>query len=119
MWYTGGVQAEPIGADTESPPQCFALIQELAELDKKKVTVVVFPDEDGGYTAVMPYFSCHLVTRGYCLTAQGETADEALAEARERLEGFLAWAGAEGRERLEWGLLEGLEVRELEVDGPG
>lgn len=85
-------------------------------MDKKKVTVVVYPDEDGGYTAVMPYFSCHLITQGNCLTAQGETAEEALAEAGRLLEAYLAGSGAEGRQHLECALLEGLEVRELEVD---
>ena len=88
-------------------------------MEKKKVTVVVYPDEDGGYTAVMPYFSCHLTTQGNCLTAQGETAAEAMAEARSLLEGYLARAGAEGRQHLECALLEGLEVRELEVNAPG
>ena len=85
-------------------------------MDKKKVTVVVNPDEDGGYTALMPYFSCHLITQGDCLTAQGETADEALAEAGRLLVGYLALRGDEGRHHLECALLEGLEVRELEVD---
>ena len=66
-------------------------------MDKKKVTVVVYPDEDGGYTALMPYFSCHLITQGDCLTAQGETADEALAEAGRLLVGYLALRGDEGR----------------------
>lgn len=83
---------------------------------KKKVTVVVYPDEDGGYTAVMPYFSCHLITQGDCLTAQGKTPDEALAEAGRLLETYLALSGAEGRQHLECALLEGLEVREFEVD---
>ena len=85
-------------------------------MDKKKVTVVVYPDEDGGYTAVMPYFSCHLITQGDCLAAQGETPEEALAEAGRLLEGYLAGSGAEGRQHLEYALLDGLEVRELEVD---
>ena len=85
-------------------------------MDKKKVTVVVYPDEDGGYTAVMPYFSCHLITSGSCLTAQGETAEEALAEAGALLESYLARSGAEGRSHLEYALLDGLEVRELEVE---
>ena len=85
-------------------------------MDKKKVTVVLYPDEDGGYTAVMPYFSCHLITQGNCLTAQGETAEEALAEVRSLLEGYLTRAGAESRHHLEHARLEGLEVRELEVD---
>ena len=88
-------------------------------MDKKKVTVVVYPDEDGGYTAVMPYFSCHLITQGDCLTAQGETAEEALAEAGRLLEAYLALSGTEGRSHLECALLDGLEVRELEVDAPG
>ncbi len=85
-------------------------------MDKKKVTVVVYPDEDGGYTAVMPYFSCHLITQGNCLTAQGETADDALIEAGRLLDAYLASSGAEGRSHLECALLDGLDVRELEVD---
>ena len=83
---------------------------------KKKVTAVVYPDEDGGYTAVMPYFSCYLITQGDCLTAQGETPDEALAEAGRLLEEYLDRSGAEGRFHLECALLEGLEVTEVEVD---
>ena len=63
----------------------------------REVTVVVFPDEDGGYTAVMPYFSCGLIASGTCLTAQGWTVDEALAEARILIEGYLDRAGAEGQ----------------------
>ena len=87
---------------------------------KKKVTaVVVYPDEDGGYTAVMPYFSCHLITQGDCLTAQGETPDEALAEAARLLEEHVSEVGDEGAYHLECALLEGLEVREVEVDAPG
>ena len=88
-------------------------------MNAKRVTAIVFPDEDGGYTAVLPYFSCHLITRGQCLTAQGETAEDALAAARSGLESFLAVSGAEGRYHLGCGLLEGVEVRELEVDAPG
>ena len=85
-------------------------------MENAKVTVILYPDDDGGYTAVMPYFSCHLTTQGNCLTAQGETPDEAMAEAGRLLEGYLARSGAEGRQHLECALLEGLEVRELEVD---
>lgn len=107
---------KPSGADMDSPPHCFAQILELVILDKKKITVVVYPDEDGGYTAVMPYFSCHLITQGDCLAAQGETPDEAMAEAGKLLEGYLSRGGAEGRSHLECALLDGLEVRELEVD---
>ena len=85
-------------------------------MEKKKVTVVLFPDEDGGYTAVMPYFSCSLVLPGTCLTAQGWTAQEALDEARVLIEGYLNRAGAEGRYQLEHARLEGLEVRDLDVE---
>ena len=87
-------------------------------MEKKKVTVVVYPDEDGGYTAVMPYFSCHLITQGHCLTAQGETVEAALDGARSLLEGYLFRTGPEAGYHLEYALLEGLEVRELEVDAP-
>ena len=65
-------------------------------MENAKVTVILYPDDDGGYTAVMPYFSCHLTTQGNCLTAQGETPDEAMAEAGRLLEGYLAVSGAEG-----------------------
>jgi predicted RNase H-like HicB family nuclease len=87
-------------------------------VENSKVTVILYPDDDGGYTAVMPYFSCHLTTQGNCLTAQGETAEEALTEARSLLEGYLALTGAEGRYHLEQARLEGLEVREMEVEAP-
>ena len=85
-------------------------------MESKKVTVVVFPDEDGGYTAVMPYFSCGLIANGACLTAQGWTVDEALAEARILIGEYLDQSGAEGQYHLEHARLEGLLVRELEVD---
>lgn len=87
-------------------------------MEHSKVTIIVYPDDDGGYTAVMPYFSCHLTNQGNCLTAQGETAEEALTEARSLLEGYLAGAGSEGRRHLECALLKGVEVREIEVDAP-
>ena len=85
-------------------------------METKKVTVVIYPDEDGGFTAVMPYFNCNLVSQGSCLTAQGWTAEEALDEARILLEGFLDRSGEEGRYYLEHAGLEGLEVREVEVE---
>lgn len=85
---------------------------------RKKVKAVVYPDEDGGYTVVMPYFSCHIVTQGKCLTAQGETAEEALAEAARLLEEFLFQVGADSVYHLDYARLEGLEVRELEVEAP-
>ena len=85
-------------------------------MENPKVTVILYPDEDGGYTAVMPYFACHLTTQGNCLTAQGETPADAMAEARALLEGYLARAGAEGAFHLDNALLQGLEVWELEVD---
>ena len=85
-------------------------------MEKKKVTVVVFPDEDGGYTAIMPYFSCGLIANGACLAAQGWTAEEALEEARILVEGYLDQTGNEGRYHLEHAQLEGLEVMDLEVE---
>jgi predicted RNase H-like HicB family nuclease len=85
-------------------------------VETKKVTVIVYPDEDGGFTAVMPYFNCSLVSQGTCLTAQGWTSDEALTEARVLLEQYLSSTGAEGLAHLENARLEGLEVRELEVE---
>ena len=88
-------------------------------MKKKKVTVVVFPDEDGGYTAIMPYFSCGLIAKGTCLAAQGWTAEEALEEARILVEGYLDQAGTEGSYHLEHARLEGLVVREIEVEVRG
>ena len=104
------------GADTDGPPLCFARFQELPDLETKKVTVVVFPDEDGGFTAIMPYFSCGLVSGGACLTAQGWTVEEALTEARVLIEGYLDRTGTEGRYHLEHAFLDGMEIRELEVE---
>ena len=85
-------------------------------MEKRKVTAVVFPDDDGGYTAILPYFSCGLIASSACLTAQGWTVEEALKEARILIEGYLDEAGAEGRYHLEHARLEGLEVRDLEVE---
>ena len=89
---------------------------ERKSLEIKKVTVVVFPDEDGGYTAVMPYFSCGLIASGTCLTAQGWTVEEALKEARILIEGYLDGAGTEGRYHLEHACLDGLVVKEMELE---
>ena len=106
-----------IGADTVRP-YSLPLSQELPKLKKKKVTVVLYSDEDGGYTAVMPYFSCSQLARGSCLIAQGWTAEEALSEARLLLQKYLDRNGSEGRYHLEYAQLEGLEVREMEVEVP-
>ena len=85
-------------------------------MDKKKVTVLLYPDEDGGYTAIMPYFACSQVSHGRCMTAQGWTAEEALAEARLLLQEYLDVNGSEGSYHLEYARLEGIEVRDMEVD---
>ena len=88
-------------------------------MEMKKVTVLLYPDEDGGYSVIMPYFSCSQISHDRCLTAQGWTAEEALAEARLLLREYLDRHGEEGRYHLERALLDRLEVRELEVDVPG
>ena len=85
-------------------------------MEVKKVTVILFRDEDGGFTAIMPYFTCNLISPSSCLAAQGWTAEEALTEARILIERYLAETGSEGHYHLEHALLEGLEVRELEVE---
>ena len=82
----------------------------------KKVTVVLFADEDGGYTAVMPYFSCSQIGRGRCMTAQGWTAEEALSEARLLVQEYLDVNGQEGRYHLEYASLDEIEVRDMEVE---
>ena len=47
-------------------------------MNTRKVTVVLFPGEDGGYVAFMPLFpSC---------TTEGETVEETLKNARQSLE---------------------------------
>ena len=85
-------------------------------MDKKKVTVLLYPDEDGGFTAIMPYFACNQVSHGRCMIAQGWTAEEALAEARLLLQEYLDVNGSEGSYHLEYARLEGIEVRDMEVD---
>ena len=46
-------------------------------MDKRKVTVILFPGEDSGYVAFMPLFpSC---------TTEGDTVEEALQNAKESL----------------------------------
>lgn len=47
-------------------------------MDKRKVTVILFPGENSGYVAFMPLFPC-------CTTA-GDTVEEALQNAKESLE---------------------------------
>ena len=106
---------EQTGAD-QVRPYALPQIQEQPELEKKKVTVVVYPDEDGGYTAIMPYFSCSETTGGDCLIAQGWTAEEALMEARQLLQEYLELNGREGHYHLEYARLDGIEVREMEVE---
>ena len=85
-------------------------------METKKVTVVLYPDDDGGFTAVMPYFSCNLASQGTCLTAQGWTAEEALSEARLLLQGYLDRTGQEGRYHLEHACLAGMEIRDVDVE---
>ena len=47
-------------------------------MDKRKVTVILFPGEDSGYVAYIPLFpSC---------TTEGETVEETLKNAKESLE---------------------------------
>ena len=47
-------------------------------MDKRKVTVILFPGEDSGYVAFMPLFPSS--------TTEGDTVEEALQNARESLE---------------------------------
>lgn len=84
-------------------------------METKKVTVVVYPDEDGGYTAIMPYFYCSLLSGGACLAAQGWTAEEALEEARILVVDYLDRTGAEGEYHLAHARLDGVVVQELEI----
>ena len=47
-------------------------------MDKRQVTVILFPGEDSGYVAYFPLFP-------RC-TTQGETVEETLRDAQESLE---------------------------------
>lgn len=80
-------------------------------MDIRKVTVVLFPGEDGGYVAFMPLFpSC---------TTEGETVEETLKNAKESLELALEDPTDTDLECLEISHAKYTIVGEVEVEVPG
>lgn len=76
----------------------------------QKVTVILYPEEGGGYTAFLPLFpSC---------TTQGETVQEALRMAKDALEIALAEPTEDDLECLELSHAPHLVVSEIEVGVP-
>ena len=80
-------------------------------MEKRKVTVILFPGEDSGYVAYIPLFpSC---------TTQGESVDETLQNAKESLELALEEATDTDLECLEYSHAKHIVVGEVEVEVPG
>ena len=79
-------------------------------MNTRKVTVVLFPGEDGGYVAFMPLFpSC---------TTEGETVEETLKNAKESLELALEAPTDVDLECLENSHAKYTIVGEVEVEVP-
>ncbi len=77
-------------------------------MDKRKVTVILFPGEDSGYVAYMPLFpSC---------TTQGETVEETLRNAKESLELALEEATDTDLECLHYSHAKHIVLGEVEVE---
>lgn len=80
-------------------------------MDKRKVTVVLFSGDDGGYSAFIPLFpSC---------TTEGDTAEEALKNAKESLELALEESKPDDMECLDYSNPGHIVVGEVEVEVPG
>ena len=80
-------------------------------MDKRKVSVVLFPGQCGGYVAFMPLFpSC---------TTEGETLEESLKIAKEALELVLESPSDIDLECLDNSHAEYVVVGEVEVEVPG
>ena len=80
-------------------------------MEKRKVTVILFPGEDSGYVAYIPLFpSC---------TTQGESVEETLKNAKESLELALEEATDTDLECLEYSHAKHIVVGEVEVEVPG
>ena len=79
-------------------------------MDQRKVTVILFPGEDGGYVAFMPLFpSC---------TTEGETVEETLKNAKESLELALEVPTDTDLECLSYSHAKYIIVGEVEVEVP-
>lgn len=80
-------------------------------MDKRKVSVVLFPGKCGGYVAFMPLFpNC---------TTEGETIEESLKNAKEALELALEAPSDIDLECLDHSHAEYVVVGEVEVEVPG
>ena len=80
-------------------------------MGKRKVSVVLFPGQCGGYVAFMPLFpSC---------TTEGETVEESLKNAKEALELALEAPSDIDLECLDHSHAEYVVVGEVEVEVPG
>jgi len=76
----------------------------------RKVTVILFPGEDGGYAAFMPLFpSC---------TTEGGNVEEAFKNAKESLELALEETKPDDMECLEYSHPGHVIVGEVEVEVP-
>ena len=79
-------------------------------MERRRVTVILFPEEEGGYTAFLPlYPSC---------TTQGETADEALNNAKESLELLMEDPSQDDIEFLDLSHAPHVVVGEVEIEVP-
>ena len=79
-------------------------------MDKRKVTVILFPGEDSGYVAFMPLFpSC---------TTDGETVEETLKNAKESLRLALENPSDTDLECLTLSHATHIIIGEVEVDVP-
>lgn len=79
-------------------------------MEKRKVTVILFSGDDGGYAAFMPLFpSC---------TTEGDTVEEALKNAKESLELALEETKPDDMECLEYSHPGHIVVGEVEVEVP-
>ena len=77
-------------------------------MGKRKVTVILYPGEDGGYVAFMPLFpSC---------TTEGDTVEETLRNAKESLELALEAPSDTDLECLDHSHAKHIVVGEVEVD---
>jgi predicted RNase H-like HicB family nuclease len=80
-------------------------------MGKRKVTVILYPGEDGGYVAFLPLFpSC---------TTEGDTVEETLNNAKESLELALEARTDTDLECLNHSHAKYIVVGEVEVEVPG
>ena len=79
-------------------------------MEKRKVTVILLPDEDGAYVAFFPLFpSC---------TTEGDGVAETLKHAKESLELALEKPTPDDLESLELSHVDHVIVGEIEVELP-